>query len=77
MTPTDPPPEEPAPPSDPIRLALGALVASCYAGYRRAKQVAPGPAQPAGEADDTAADPTPPAEDGTSPPDSPKAGPAR
>ena len=70
-TPTDQPPEEPAPPGDPIRMALGALVAS-YAGHRRAKQAAPGPTQPAGE---DAAGPTPPGEDGISPPDAPRARP--
>ena len=70
-TSTDQPEEEPAPPADPIRMALGALVAS-YAGYRRAKQAVPGPAQPAGE---DAAGPTPPGEDGISPPDAPRARP--
>ena len=73
-TPTDQPPEEPAPAGDPIRMALGALVAS-YAGHRRAKQAAPGPTQPAGEVGDAAAGPAPAAEDGTSPPDVPKARP--
>ena len=76
-TPTDPPGEEPAPPGDPIRMVLGALVASCYAGYRRAKQVTPGPAQPAGgvgEAPEAAAGA--PAEDGTSPTGLPKTRPA-
>lgn len=50
MTPTDPTQEEAAAANDPIRMALGALVATCYAGYRRAKQVASGPAHGSGEA---------------------------
>jgi hypothetical protein len=76
MTPTEKPPEEPAAPGDPIRMALGALVASCYAGYRRAKQVATGRAQPAGDASDAADGPAPRDEDGAAAA-APKARPAR
>ena len=59
MTPPDQPREEPAVPGDPVRMALGALVASCYAGYRRAKQAATGPVQPpeGGIGDEAPADP--------------------
>ena len=76
MTPTDPPEEEAAAPGDPIRMALGALVASCYAGYRRAKQVKGEPARPDGEAGDVAG-PAPGAEDGGPPPRASTARPAR
>jgi len=58
MTPPDQPREEPAVPGDPVRMALGALVASCYAGYRRAK-AATGPVRPPAEGigDEAPADP--------------------
>jgi hypothetical protein len=61
MTPTHPPQEEPAPPGDPIRMALGALVASCYAGYRRAKKVAEDDRadDPAGSRDGVSSPPAP------------------